>query len=270
MRIANHGADTLPAGILTVFERAADGGSAFLGDAEVARLPPGETRLVPYALDARTGVLVEPAREERITRARIADGVLTLERVERRTSRYRVRAPAEEGRTLVLEHPKVDDFRLAAPPATAETERLWRFERSLAAGAILELEIVLERPQSERLELLELDPDKLAVLFAGRELPEALRQAMAEIGRKRAAVAEAVAERDRLERERGALVAEQERLRTNLASVPAGSDLARRFLASLARAEDRLEALGAELERARAAVERAEAALREYVRGLVL
>lgn len=270
VRIANDGAGTLPAGILTVFALAADGRSSFLGDAELARLPPGEVRLVPFALDGRVAVLVEPAREDRITAARIADGVLTLERVERRTTRYRVRAPAEEGRTLVLEHPKLAGFRLAGPPATAETERLWRFERSLEAGSVLDLEVVLERPELERLELLELDPDRLALLFAGRELPEALRRAMAEIARHRATLAEAEAERERLEQERGELVAEQERLRANLAAVPAGSDLARRYLASLARAEDRLEALGAELARARAAVERAEAALRAYLRGLVL
>ena len=270
VRVTNDGTGTLPAGILTVFARAEDGRAEFLGDAELARLPPGETRLVPYALDARVKLLVEPTREDRITSAKIADGVLTLERVERQVTRYRLEAPPGEGRTLVLEHPKLPGFRLASPPATAEAGRFWRLERAIPAGATLELAIVLERPELERLELMELDPDRLALLFAGREVPEPLRRAMAEIARLKGTLAEAEAVRERLEEERAALVAEQERLRANLAAVPAGSDLARRYLASLARAEDRLEALAAELATARAAVAGAEAALRARLRDLVL
>ena len=270
VRVTNDGTGTLPAGILTVFARAEDGRAEFLGDAELARLPPGETRLVPYALDARVKLLVEPTREDRITSAKIADGVLTLERVERQVTRYRLEAPPGEGRTLVLEHPKLPGFRLASPPATAEAGRFWRLERAIPAGATLELAIVLERPELERLELVELDPDRLALLFAGREVPEPLRRAMAEIARLKGTLAEAEAERDRLEAERAALVAEQERLRANLAAVPAGSDLARRYLASLSRAEDRLDALAAELATARAAVAAAEAALRAHLRDLVL
>jgi hypothetical protein len=270
VRVTNDGTGTLPAGILTVFALTEDGRAEFLGDAELARLPPGETRLVPYALDARVKLLVEPAHEDRITSAKIADGVLTLERVERQVTRYRLEAPPGEGRTLVLEHPKPPGFRLASPPATAEAEPFWRFERAIGAGATLELEIVLERPELERLELLDLEPDRLVALFAGREVPEPLRRAMAEIARLKGALAEAGAVRDRLEEERAALVAEQERLRANLAAVPAGSDLARRYLASLSRAEDRLEALAAELAAARAAVAAAEAALRGRLRDLAL
>jgi len=270
VRVTNDGTGTLPAGILTVFARAEDGRAEFLGDAELARLPPGETRLVPYALDARVKLLVEPAREDRITSAKIADGVLTLERIERQVIRYRLEAPPGEARTLVLEHPKLPGFRLASPPATAEAGRFWRLERAIPAGATLELEIVLERPELERLELVGLDPDRLALLFAGREVPEPLRRAMAEIARLKGALAEAEAVRDRLEEERAALVAEQERLRANLAAVPAQSDLARRYLASLSRAEDRLDALAAELATARAAVAAAEAALRAHLRDLAL
>lgn len=270
VRIDNDGPFTLPAGILTVFARAEDSGLEFLGDAELARLPPGETRLVPFALDTRVKLLAEPAREDRITSAKIADGVLTLERIERRVTRYRLQAPPEEGRTLVLEHPKAPGFRLASPSATAESERFWRLERPLPPGETLELELVLERPELTRLELLELDSDRLAALFAGRELPEPLRRAMAEIARRKAALADAEGTRDRLVEEQTALAAEQERLRANLQAVPANSDLARRYLHRLAASEDRLEALAAELDRARAAVVGAEAALRAFVRELVL
>ncbi|MDW8125609.1 MAG: hypothetical protein RMJ04_12635 [Geminicoccaceae bacterium] len=270
LRIHNDGPGALPPGLLTVYARAPEGGIGFSGDAELPLLPVGESRLLPFARDRATTVVVEPSAEEGIVAMTLAEGVLALERVARQITRYRVRSRAEEARVFVLEHPKRPGFRLAAPAPTAEGPGFWRFERALGAGETLSLEVVLERPEFERLELVDLDAERLAVLFAGREIPEPLRRAMAEIARLRAALREAGELRDRLEKERGELVAEQERLRANLAAVPAGSDLARRFLERLGASEDRLQALGEELARARAAVAAAEAALRAFVRDLAL
>lgn len=270
LRVGNDGATALPAGILTVLALAEDGRGDFLGDAELALLPPGESRLVPFAVDARTRVLAEPLSEGRVVAVKAADGILQVDRVERRVVRYRIEAPAGEARTLVLEHPKEAGFRLVEPAAEAESERLWRIERRLEPGRGLDLAVVTERPERRELALLELDPEALRLLFAGAGLPAALEQAMAELGRIRARIADAQAEIGRLEGERGELEAEQARLRSNLAAVPREGDLARRYLARLAQSEDRLEALAGALQRARAAAAAAEAELRERVRRLAL
>lgn len=270
VRIRNDGASALPAGILTILALAEDGRTDFLGDAELALLPPGEIRLVPFALDTRTRVLAEPSSAGRVVAVKAADGVLVIDRVERRAVRYRIEAPTGEARTLVLEHPKEPGFRLAEPTAVAETGRVWRIERRLAPGAVLELEVVAERPERRELALLDLDPEELRLLFAGASLPPALERAMAEIGRIRARIADAEAEAGRLERERRELEAEQGRLRSNVAAVPREGDLARRYLARLAQSEDRLEALAGALAQARAAAAAAQDELRARVRGLAI
>lgn len=270
LRVVNGTDHTLPPGILTVFAAGEGARSEFLGDAELPQMPPGAVRLVPYAVDDAVALAVEAESEDRITKVKIADGILALERVSRRLTRYRLKAPLGEGRLLVLEHPKAPEFRLAEPAATAESARFFRFERRIAPQQTLDLTVVLERPELERVELLDLDPDRLAALFAGRTLPEPLRAALAEIAARRAALADATRAREQLEREREQLLAEQERLRANLAAVPAASDLARRLLAALARSEDRLEELDKELAHARAAVAAAEAKLRAFIRDLVL
>ncbi len=269
LRLLNEGPAALPPGILTIFAAAEEGGG-FLGDAELALLSPGDSRLVPYALDRGLRVETLPEASGRVVAVRAADGVLLVDRVERRAVRYRLETLPGEARTLVLEHPREPGFRLVEPSAVAESERFWRIERRLEAGARLELPVVVERPERRELALVDLDPAELRLLFAGTSLPPALERAMAEIARIRARVGEAAARADRLERERGELEAEQARLRANLAAVPAGSDLARRYLARLGASEDRLEALAAELDGARAAAAAAEEELRRFVRTLDL
>lgn len=270
VRIVNDGQSALPPGILSIFESGADGRSAFLGDAELALLPPGESRLVPYALDPAVRVEALPESAGQVVAVRAQDGLLFVERVERRVVRYRLALRPGEARMLLLDHPREPGFRLVEPAAAAETERFWRIERRLEPGAVAELVVVAERPERRELSLGELDLEELRLLFAGATLPEAVERAMAEIAARRAAIAELYATIERLEAERRGQLADQERLRSNLQAVPGGSDLARRYLAGLAASEDRLEALAGELARARAAAAAAEAELRAFVRGLRL
>jgi hypothetical protein len=270
VRIVNDGPSTLPPGIVTLLELDPEGRASFLGDAELALLPAGESRLVPYAIDGKTRVLAEPSAGGRVVAFKVADGILLLDRVERQITRYRVEAPAGEARTLVIEHPKQPGFRLAAPAAAAETDRHWRIERRIEAGGRLELEVVSERPERREVALLDLDPEELRLLFAGANLPEAVERAMAEIGRIRARIGDAEAEAGRLERERRELETEQARLRSNLQAVPRDGDLARRYLGRLAQSEDRLEALAKGLAAARAAAEAGRAELSTFVRRLAI
>jgi hypothetical protein len=266
LRLLNRGSSALPPGIVTVFAAAEEGGG-FLGDAELPLLAPGESRLLPFAVDRGLRIESTVEADGRIVALRITDGVLVLDRVERRAVRYRIEPLPGEARTVVLEQPREPGFRLVEPAAVAESERFWRIERRLEAGERLELPVVVERPE---LALVDLDPAELRLLFAGTSLPPALERAMAEIARIRARIGEAAARAARLERERSELVAEQDRLRANLAAVPAGSDLARRYLARLGASDDRLEALARELEGARSAAAAAEEELRRFVRTLAL
>ncbi len=270
LRLVNEEETTLPPGILTVLELDAEGRPDFLGDAELARLPPGESRLVPVAVDPRTRVSAESRGPAPLVSIKAADGLLVVDRVERRSVRYRIETPSGEPRTLVLEHPHEPGFRLVAPAPTGESPGFWRFERRLEPGTVLELELVLERPERREFALLDLDPQALRVIVEGTELPAAVERALAELSRLRAALTDAEVAVERLRRERAELEAEQARLRANLAAVPAGSDAAARYLAGLVRSEDRLEALGVEVARAREAAEAAAARLRRFVRELVL
>ena len=56
VELENDGASGLPPGSLTLYEAGPAGAASYLGDARLANLPAGESRLVSYALDQKTTI----------------------------------------------------------------------------------------------------------------------------------------------------------------------------------------------------------------------
>jgi hypothetical protein len=73
LRLQNAGTMPLPPGVLAIFAQGADGAAEFVGDARLAPLPAGESRLVSYAIDYKTRIDVVPANTTRIDRMRALD-----------------------------------------------------------------------------------------------------------------------------------------------------------------------------------------------------
>ena len=269
LRLRNTTGASLPAGLATLYETLPDGGLTFLGDAPLPQLAPGGEELLAYGLDGNIDVAVQQESRGRVDRARVADGVLELTRLEQQQFNYAVTARfAGAPRSFVLEQTRPVASRVAAPAdAVVEGETL-KVNRTLDPGARLELAVVLERPVVQRFALLDHDPQALLLEFQGVEAPPELRAGLARLqelsgtvaGLERQ-IAEASARRDELAQD-------QARLRENLAAVPAESDLARRYLGGLAASEDELTALVTRLAGLRAELEQAVQARAAFVRSL--
>jgi hypothetical protein len=272
LRLTNDGATGLPPGILTLYETTGRLGTAFIGDARLNAFPAGEERLVSFAVDQKVTVDSEVLQTERLTSARLADGVLSLTLRERARARYTVTGAAGEPRVVLVEHPVRRGWRLVGPdPDEVErTSEHYRVRTELEPGAVAVLDVVEERPVVRRHELLDMGDDQLRLLFQSRELPDDVRQAMAEIGAQRAAIGERRRTLQRLEGQIDTVLEDQARLRQNLQAVPQQSDIHRRYLGNLGELEDRLAELRQQSETARTALEEAEEAHRDYVRGLDL
>ena len=269
LRLRNTTGASLPAGLATLYETLPDGGLTFLGDAPLPQLAPGGEELLAYGLDGNIDVAVQQESRGRVDRARVADGVLELTRLEQQQFNYAVTARfAGAPRSFVLEQTRPVASRVAAPAdAVVEGETL-KVNRTLDPGARLELAVVLEQPVVQRFALLDHDPQALLLEFQGVEAPPELRAGLARLqelsgtvaGLERQ-IAEASARRDELAQD-------QARLRENLAAVPAESDLARRYLGGLAASEDELTALVTRLAGLRAELEQAVQARAAFVRSL--
>ncbi|MFL5335694.1 MAG: hypothetical protein ACJ8H8_21560 [Geminicoccaceae bacterium] len=271
LRLRNTTGASLPAGLATLYEQLPEGGLTFLGDAPLPQLAPGADKLLVYGLDGNIDVAVRTDTDGRVGRARIADGVLELTRVEQQHFAYAVTPHfAGPARSFVLEQPLPAGWRVAAPPDTKVDGDQLRVDRNLDASVPLDLAVVLERPVVQRLALVDLDTDALQLEFKGVTPPAKLREVLARLQTLSAAVADSERRIQQLKARQGELTQDQDRLRQNLQAVPAGSDLARRYIKALEASEDELAALSKQLESLRSESERATAERLQFVRSATL
>jgi hypothetical protein len=245
VRLTNDSGSGLPPGVLTLYERGPRGESAYVGDARLAVLSAGESRLVSFAVDQKVAVSVEPSARETIAGGKVTRGVLQLTVVQQQTTRYRLKGPAQEERAVLIEHPRLADWRLTMPPeATVELTRdRYRIRTVLARGEEKAVDVTTERPRITTVQLLDMPLDTMVRYAQTGSLDPKLRQAFEtlaamrrDIDREERALADA-------ETSRKAIYAEQERIRANLGAVPPTADLRQRYLDAMKQQEDQLEAL---------------------------
>jgi hypothetical protein len=256
--------------VLTLYQRDVAGGHAYVGDARLGPLPRGEHRLVSFAVDEKVQVAREGRGRELLTRATISRGVLHLTRLDQQVTVYRLKAPAQEARSLLIEYPRYPDWRLTTPAEkdVELTRDRYRIPVTLQPGEERTVEVVVQRPRTESLSLTDSATATLALYANTGSLDEKVRRALERL----------VAMRGDLDREERALAdfeavrktihEEQERLRANLNAVSGAGDLRQRYLEKLKKQEDDLEKLGTNIGAARGRITAARAGLAEAVAGL--
>jgi len=271
VRLTNDSGTSLPPGIVTLFETDS-GRTTYVGDAQLATFPMGETRMISFALDQKVTIDREETREETITSARIVAGVMEISIAGRSTTMYRVKGANTEARRLILSHPRMDGWEMRQPdPASAEVSGQWlRLPYDLAAGQETQFDVVFEQARTQEFYLASTDLGTVEYWLGRSEFSDAQKEALQRIRDIRmqmagfdSAIQTANAERDRIYQE-------QARIRENLGAVPEGGDLARRYLEQMSAHEDRLAQLGADLTRLEGEKAAAEQALRDYVAALNL
>ncbi len=272
VRLVNEGESGLPPGVLTLYERRHGGPVNYVGDARMGPLPAGEHRLLSFAVDNKTKVDVKTGAKSWITKGKINRGLFHFTRVERRTTTYRVKAPAREARKVMIEHPIRRGWRLVTPEASKldRTSGHYRLTRVFEAGESAKVEVVAERPVAERIRLLDITEGRVGAFIGARELTEPIREAFRRMLALKKAVDAAAHEVGRIKAHLASIDKNQKRIRDNLARVPRGSGLHNRYLRKLGVQEDEIERLQLLGEDARAGHEAAREKLSKYVAALDL
>jgi hypothetical protein len=273
VRMMNDGASGLPPGIITIYERHGAPGSgdiAYVGDARLAALPPGDNRLLSYALDQKINVERDSARTDTLVRGIIAGGVLRYDTLQRQTMTYRVRAPAREGRQLLIETPRLQGWKLTKPdsPDIGTIEGKYRVPFDLKGGEAYTFEVVQEQTVQQQMALVDADVEQVRFFARAKEFDPKTRDQLARVIQLQGAVVAAEKVLGGIDADRQRIVQEQGRIRDNLGRVPTGSDLQRRYLATLDRQETELEALAKRRGEAEIAVQTAREAVSKYVASL--
>jgi len=270
IELTNDTQTSLPAGVLTLYDPTV--AAAFAGDARLGGLPAGESRLLSFAEDLRTGVTWRTEEGTTLAAVTAAVGVLHVDQRQRWTATIGLTAPAAEARTLLVEVPKRPGATLVAEAASAPTEETataWRLAVTLAPGETRTLVVHEDRIVREQTALMQ-DDRVLASLLGTQALTPAARAALQHLADLRADEAARAAARDRLAAQRGEVEHDEDRIRQNLAAVPPNDALHDRLVRQLDADEGRIEANGKAINEANAAVDQAHQALAAAVTALRL
>lgn len=273
----NSGETGLPPGILTLYEQTgAQKATLHVGDAEMPMVPKGESRFISYALDTKTKISQQTQEDRKLGLLTISKGMLNQKVLWRNTTKYTIKAPAEEDRTIVIEHAKRPGWELVKPQGLAGepeiTDTHYRAKVDVKKGETVNIELTLQRDDTEVIALVGMQPYDIETRLAisGKDLKPEIRKALEKLRSLQNEVFSAQTEISAIQNQRESIFEDQERLRENLKTVATNNDLGKRYLKELNDQEDSLAKLKKEEAAAQQRLVQAQRNVAEYVGGLEL
>ena len=262
LQLKNTTALHLMQGPITLFD-----GDAYAGDARIEDLPPGQERLISYALDLKIEV---ESKLENGTRELVAvamkKGTMQITRrlVEHRT--FLIRNRDQKPRKLLIEHPYRADWTLSEPKDPAERTRdVYRFATTVDAGATATVRVKEYLPVQETIYLMESGLDQIALYIQAREVSSKVKDALQRIVSYRSKLDETKAQRVRGEHRLAEIAAEHARIRENMQRLAQTSELYGRYVKKLDQQETELEKLRKDIEGLKTLEDEQRKALQTYL-----
>lgn len=256
----------LMGGPITVFD-----GGVYAGDALIDDVPPGDERMIAYAVDL--GVRVDSKSADKsdalAVSLKIVKGLLTATSKQVSEKTYTIKNVAADDRLVVVEHPLRSGWKLIEPAKADErTEDLYRFHVPVAAGKSATLKTLEERPVSETVWLKDTDTDDLGMFMRVREISEPMKAALAKIRDMRGAINAIDEQIEQREQRLEEIGEEQERIRQNMEQLEHDSELYRSYVSKFAEQEKEFETLRGEIKKLQADRAVKEKELADYVESL--
>jgi hypothetical protein len=265
VRILNSTGLQLPAGPVTLFE-----GANYAGDALLPELLPDEERYASYAVDLATGIYVtSDTYPEKTVSIKITGGFLTIERMQRLETRYRINRIAADPAELIILHPKRSGWNLEPGiEPLSETGESYRFSIRIQPDDPVEFSVPLKRTTGREIALINLGEDQIGYYLSQPKLDDKTEEELQRLRELKHDLSEKEAARREIEEELSSIYRDQERIRKNIQAIDSTSNLYRRYLETLTEQEDKIEELENRLKSARSAEESARTALRDYIDSL--
>ena len=261
-RLKNTTGKHLLQGPITVLD-----GQTYGGDARIDNLPPGQERLLSYAIDLQVQVNATTARQESaIQSGKIVKGVLELTRKQVSTQEYVMENKAEQDKVLIVEHPFRAGWKLVDTPTPLETtDTLYRFKDRVAAGKSAKLTVREENIQGQTIAILPTDPGTLEVYSRTGEIPPEVRQALVKAIHLKRALLDTQRQIQEKQQKVSEIAQEQQRIRSNMGAVSQNSQYYTRLLTKLNEQESAIEALQGEIEKLQRTAEQQRKDLETYL-----
>ncbi|MFO0974075.1 MAG: hypothetical protein U1A27_11655 [Phycisphaerae bacterium] len=265
VQISNGTALHLMQGPVTIFD-----GNQYAGDAKLPDLRPGEKRLLAYALDLAVEVNQKmQAVPAEVISVKIGRGYLLARRKIVDSREYHLRNKDDKPKTVLIEQPTGSEWKLIEPGEPFEkAANLNRYKVVVPARSEATLKVVMERQEESSLTLTTGGWDTVEALVRERVTSEAVRKAVVEVAKRRAALDTLRTRRDALDHELTGVNEDQSRIRENFKALPRESDLAKRYLKKLDEQETRIESLRGQVAELTKRIDAAKAELEQYIESL--
>ncbi|MFM8579826.1 MAG: hypothetical protein ACKOCN_13645, partial [Planctomycetaceae bacterium] len=243
LRIVNTTPFDLMQGPITVYD-----GGTYAGDARIDDLSAGADRIVTYAvdLDIEVAPRMEP-RPERIVRVKIVRGTLAVSRKLERSKRFDVKNSGQDPVRLLIEHPLEPAWTLVEPKATETTRDRHRFALDLRGDSSGTVTVIEEMVTEQGFAIAGLDDGTVLMYARSGSTSPRVAEALAEVMRRRQALANLEREKATREREIAQITEEQNRIRGNMDRLDRASDLYVRYVRKFDEQETRIESLREEM-----------------------
>lgn len=228
---------TLDSGSFSIFEN-----GEFAGEGLLDPIHPGEKRLLSYAADTAVKVTSGVAADTRLMHhVAMHKGILVETTDEVKSTNYTVTNGADEARTVIVEHPRMNGATLDSDTKPVEsTPSIYRFK--VAAGPHQSAELrVSERSTIDQQIVIDPDTDHTDLLIqTGKFTPQLAEQLKPLIDAETALFA-LNDKLDQNDQKQKTLTDDEARDRDNVTALK-GSDAGKRFVDELNQAEDQLQA----------------------------
>ena len=261
---------TLDGGSFNVLE-----GDAFAGEGLMDPIRPGEKRLLSYAAD--TGLLVDAKEKEgkqQVTWVAIKHGIMTHVSEERQERTYTIRNRDTSARTVVVEHPIREGWKLADGMEPAESSSsCHRFRLTVDPNKTAALVIKEYRPLSTRYELTNLNDDQVSFFLSQKMISPEVEEALRRVVSQKDNVAALDQEIGSRKGQIASISEDQQRVRENMKALKGSAEektLVERYARQFNQQEDEVGTLHEQISDLQHRREQARKALNELIEGITL
>lgn len=265
LRLKNTTPLYLMQGPVTVFD-----GGTYAGDARIEDMPPASERLISYAMDLEVEVAPEskPSPDE-ILNVRLLKGTMFVERKYVRLLKYAVKNSGDESKKVLVEYPVEPEWKLVNPKEPAEKTRSeYRFTVEAKPGEPASLALEFQRTETQGIGLSDINDNTIRIYQSAKVVRDEVKQALAEIVRRKLELAGVAQERTEREQEIAQISEEQSRIRENMSRLDRTGELYSRYVKKFSQQEDRIEALRDEIAGFQKKENELKKALDDYLMGL--
>ena len=258
---------TLDAGAVTLIDT-----NAFAGEGLIETLQPGENRLLSYALDLGSQVSTTIGSDrQRVQKVVINRGLISMhsKMVEKKT--YTIRNNNDKSRTLVLEHPVREGWKLLTPAPVETSANFYRFKTEVKPKSTSEFIVEEESPTVSSFAVSSVTPEQIGIWVTQRSIDPEIERSLRVIADKKNEISELDGKLAALDREQNDIFQDQERIRNNmqrLSREPDENTLRQRYIEKLNSQEDRLVKMQAERDKLDAARTAAQEQLDKLIQNL--